>query len=131
MTGMSKQRVRDEIRAELAKQNPIESARGPLELIAETSICLIEDGGEIRYQVVDSEGKPRTKVKDGAAADLTIQDVVAELREAHPTLFRSVQSEDAKPAEPLDEQAPSIYQRRKQTEEPAQGGARAPEPSAD
>ena len=130
MTGMSKQRVRDEIRAELAKQNPIESARGPLELIAETSICLIEDGGEIRYQVVDSEGKPRTKVKDGAAADLTIQDVVAELREAHPTLFRSVQSEDAKPAEPLDEQAPSISQSRQQAEEPAQGGARAPEPSA-
>ena len=129
MTGMSKQRVRDEIRAELAKQNPIESARGPLELIAETSIRFIEDGGEIRYQVVDNEGKPRTKVKNGAAADLTIQDVVAELREAHPTLFRSAQSEDAKP-EAIEGLAPFISQSRQQAEEPAKGEARAPEPSA-
>src|SRR5215207_2114249 len=127
---MSKQRVRDEIRAELAKQNPIESARGPLELIAETSIRFIEDDSEIRYQVVDNEGKPRTKVKNGAAADLTIQDVVAELREAHPTLFRSAQSEDAKPEAIEGPANPPISQSGRQAEEPAQGVVRAPEPTA-
>src|SRR3954447_5308220 len=85
-----RERVRDEIRAELARHDPLESARGPLELIAETSIRFVEDGDAIRPQVVDADGRPRTKQQDGATVELTIQDLVAELRASHPTLFRAM-----------------------------------------
>lgn len=86
-----KERVRDEIRAEIAKRDPIETARAPLELIAESSIRFIEDGGSLGYKVVDAEGTPRTKAENGAVVDFTVQDLVAELQAAHPTLFRSAE----------------------------------------
>ncbi len=95
MKDISKERVRDEIRAEIAKRNPVESARTPLELIAETSIRFVEG----RYEVVDSEGQPRTKVEGGEEVGLTIQDLADEIRSAHPTLFRSAE-DSAKPAAP-------------------------------
>src|SRR3954468_25112104 len=67
------------IRTELAKHNPLEHSRGPLELIAETSVRLAEDGsGE--YEVVDEQGKVRTAVRDGEVAKMTVAEPGAEFR---------------------------------------------------
>lgn len=85
----AREQVQEEIRAEIAKQDPIEGARTALEILAETSVQFIEDGGPIRYRIVGPDGEPRTTLNNGKAVDLTIRDIVAELREKHPTLFRS------------------------------------------
>lgn len=89
----AREHVREMVRAEIAKHNPLPDARRPLELIAETSLRFIEDGGPAQYQVVDYDGRPRTRIKDGEAAELTIEDLVAELRRKHPTLFEPARTE--------------------------------------
>src|SRR3954469_2402858 len=83
-----RERIRNEIREELAKHQPVETARMALELLAEISIRFVEEDGSAGYQVLDQNGRPRTKVVDGKAVDLTIPDLVAELRDKHPTLFQ-------------------------------------------
>jgi hypothetical protein len=82
-----RERIRNEIREELAKHQPVETARMALELLAEISIRFVEEDGSARYQVLDQNGRPRTKVVDGKAVDLAIPDLVAELRDKHPMLF--------------------------------------------
>jgi hypothetical protein len=83
-----RERIRNEIREELAKHKPVETARMALELLAEISIRFVEEDGSAGYQVLDQNGRPRAKVVDGKAVDLTIPDLVAELRDKHPTLFQ-------------------------------------------
>src|SRR4051812_33832821 len=83
-----RERIRDEIREELAKHKPVETARMALELLAEISIRFVEEDGSAGYQVLDQNGRPRTKVVDGKAVDLAIPDLVADLRDKHPTLFQ-------------------------------------------
>src|SRR4051812_47513186 len=116
------------IRTELAKHNPLEHSRGPLELIAETSVRLAEDGsGE--YEVVDEQGKVRTAVRDGEVAKMTVAELVAEFRAKHPTLFKP-SGEPAKPAAPKPaaaEPAPAQKRRRGKRQEASEA---APEPIA-
>jgi len=75
------------IRDALDRHKPLDMARRSLELIAETSIRPVEDGGRLRFQVVDAAGEPRMVVRDGRTAEMTVDDLVAEMREKHPTLF--------------------------------------------
>lgn len=84
-----REKVREMIRAEVARQHPVEDARHTLELIAETAIRFTEDGDATTFHVIDDEGQPRTVLRDGQAVDFTVQDLVAELRGKHPSLFRA------------------------------------------
>jgi hypothetical protein len=74
-------KVREIIRAEVARANPIEDARGPLELIVESSVRYAEEGGRVSVTVVDEAGE--------AQPDRTIADVIADFRRQHPTLFKA------------------------------------------
>jgi endonuclease YncB( thermonuclease family) len=87
------EQVRETIRAELDKHRPIEVARGPLELIAESSLRYTGEDGSGRFRVVDAEGQPRTKVEDGRVVEFTIADLVRELVGKHPRLFRREEPE--------------------------------------
>lgn len=82
-------RLRDIIRAEVAKLDPTEDARHPLELIVETSVRHTEVDGEARITVVDEAGRPRTAVRDGQTVPFTLQDLLEELRLDHPILFNA------------------------------------------
>ena len=84
----ARERARGEIRAELARQRPIEDARVALELIAESALRFPLDAGPLGYRVVDENGAPRVASRDGVHADFTIRDLVADLRQKHPTLFK-------------------------------------------
>jgi hypothetical protein len=90
-------RVREIIRDEVARSNPIEDARGPLELIVETSIRYSETNGETRIEVVGADGQPRTTIKDGVVSDFTLSDLVRELREQRPTLFKPTAGKSDEP----------------------------------
>jgi hypothetical protein len=83
-------RLREIIRAEVAKANPIDDARRPVELIVETSVRLSGKDGKT-VEVIDEKGNLRTGV--------TVQDVLEELRAKHPTLFKPAQEPSA-PADP-------------------------------
>jgi endonuclease YncB( thermonuclease family) len=84
----ARERARGEIRAELARQRPIDDARVALELIAESALRFPLDAGPLGYRVVDENGAPRVARRDGVEADYTISDLVADLRHKHPTLFK-------------------------------------------
>src|SRR4051812_20051745 len=76
----TRDRLREIIRDAVAKANPIDDARRPVELIVETSVRLADrDGGTV--QVVDGQGHVRGGV--------TIADVLEELREKPPPLFKA------------------------------------------
>jgi hypothetical protein len=94
----SQETLREAIRTELAKQNPIDAARKTLELLAETSVRVVEKDGQPVYEILDDAGELRTVAKNGQAAPMTIPDLVAELRVKHPTLFRPAEAEPSAPA---------------------------------
>ena len=99
-------RVREIIRSEVARANPREESRRALELIAETSLRYEETDGALRISVVDEDGHHRTVVRDGREVDCTIQDLVAELRGRHPSLFGTDSGHGSEPARPAG--APSV-----------------------
>jgi endonuclease YncB( thermonuclease family) len=80
-------RVRELIHAEVGRANPVAESRRALELIVETSLRYFEKDGELRLTVIDDEGRRRTRMQGGREVDLTIADLVAELRGKHPALF--------------------------------------------
>ncbi len=94
--------IREIIRAEVTKADPIEGARGPLELIVESSILYTKADGKLIITVVDEAGEPRP--------DRTIPDVIADFRSKHPTLFRTASvSEPAAPSvEPIGRMAVAV-----------------------
>jgi endonuclease YncB( thermonuclease family) len=94
----TRDRVREVIRAEVARAEPVDDARGPLELIVETSLRYSETGGLETVTVVDEKGEPRTAMRQGQAVAMTVQDLVEELRVQHPTLFKPRGGEGSKPA---------------------------------
>lgn len=117
-----REKVREMIRAELARQRPVEDARNTLELIAETAIRFTEDGDATTFHVIDDDGQPRKVPRDGHAVDFTIQDLVAELREKHPSLFRADSAET--PGESRAPPAPKASDARgEETFAPAFGAA--------
>jgi hypothetical protein len=100
------EQMREAIRAEIAKANPLEGARTSLELIAESSVRPIREGGQTRFEVVDETGQPRMVERNGAQAPFTIADLVQELRGRHPTLFQA--GAPAMPAEANPAPAPAM-----------------------
>jgi len=81
------ERLRELIRNEVARANPVEESRRALELIVETSVRYQDTPAGLRIAVLDDQGRPRTKRTDGDEVDLTIQDLIGELRSKHPRLF--------------------------------------------
>ncbi len=86
------EQVRETIRTELDRHRPIEVARGALDLIAETSLRWVGEDGTGRFRVVDAEGQPRTRTEGGRVVEFGIPDLVRELVEKHPRLFRRDES---------------------------------------
>jgi endonuclease YncB( thermonuclease family) len=88
------------IRAEIARHHPIKGALRPLEIIAECSVRAVDNGGRARYEIIDEHGVVRAGLECGRP--LTIADLVAELRNKHPSLFEvaSAQAASAEDAEP-------------------------------
>jgi len=105
--GMRKE-VRALIRAEVDKLNPTEDARRPLELIVESSVRYADVDGALAITVVDSKGQPRTVEKNGRTVEMTIYDLLEELRLSHRMLFRQTARNNAPAmAEPMPAQEPS------------------------
>ncbi len=73
------------IRAEIDRQRPVAVARRTLELLVEAAIRRLD--APPGYQVVDRDGRPRTRTVAGEVQPLTLGDLVDELRRQHPTLF--------------------------------------------
>jgi endonuclease YncB( thermonuclease family) len=76
------------IRREIARHRPIDGALQPIEILAAGSVRVVEDDGAARYEVVDENGKDRTRDDGGEHRGITIAELIAELRTKHPTLFR-------------------------------------------
>ena len=94
------------IRAEIVRHHPIKGALRPLEIIAESSVRVVENGGRARYEIIDEDGVVRAGSECGRP--LTIADLVAELRTKHPSLFegasaRVAPGEDTAGDEIIDE----------------------------
>jgi endonuclease YncB( thermonuclease family) len=79
-------RIQALIRAEIARHHPIKGALRPLEIIAGSSMRVVENGGRPRYEIIDEDGVVRAGPECGRP--LTIADLVAELRTKHPSLFK-------------------------------------------
>jgi hypothetical protein len=87
--------VRKLIQTEIAAADPIEDARRSLELIAETSVRHSSTEGVDTVVIVDDAGCPRVIDRGGEKVAMTLPDLVEELREKHPTLFKH---REARPA---------------------------------
>src|SRR5215203_3912822 len=81
------------ISAEIARHHPIKGALRPLEIIAESSVRVVENGGRARYEIIDEDGVVRAGSECGRP--LTIADLVAELRTKHPSLFEGASAQVA------------------------------------
>lgn len=82
----SREQLQALIRAEIDRQRPVAVARRTLELLVESAIRRLDAAPG--YQVVDRDGRPRTRLVGGEALPLTLSDLVDELRRQHPTLFQ-------------------------------------------
>ncbi|HZH50444.1 MAG TPA: hypothetical protein VEZ16_01045 [Microvirga sp.] len=84
----TRDRVREMIRVEVDRANPTDDARYPLELIVESFVRYSPADGEPDIRVVDDSGQTRTMARDGQQIPLTIRDLVEELRQTRPMLFK-------------------------------------------
>ncbi|MFH6785272.1 MULTISPECIES: thermonuclease family protein [Methylobacterium] len=82
----SREQLQALIRAEIDRQRPVAVARRTLELLVESAIR--RHDAPPGYEVVDRDGRPRTRTVAGEALPLTLSDLVDELRRQHPTLFQ-------------------------------------------
>ena len=87
-TGQLKKLLVDNaIKAELGKLNPLEDARDAIELLAAQLVRTKEVNGEFVVEVVDAQGNPR--IKDVHGNPMGISDLLSELREKRPSLFKA------------------------------------------
>lgn len=84
-----RERMRAVIHAEVGRLNPTDDARRALELIIESSLRPSEADGDLQLTVIDGNGEPRLMEKNGETVPFTLQDLLAELRDLHPVLFKS------------------------------------------
>jgi hypothetical protein len=75
------------IKSELAKLNPLDDARDAIELLAGKSIRTRIADGKVVVEVLDEAGNPR--IKDANSTPFTVADLLAELREQRPGLFKA------------------------------------------
>jgi hypothetical protein len=87
LTGQLQNLMRDnQITSELAKLGPLDDARDAVELLARQSIKTEVVNGAVVVKVLDKDGHPR--IKD-ANTDFTVADLLAELKEQRPGLFKA------------------------------------------
>ncbi len=84
-----REQMRALIHAEIEKLNPTDDARRALELIIESSLRPSRVDGELKLTVIDAQGRPRLKERDGQEVPFTLQDLLSELRSIHPFLFKA------------------------------------------
>lgn len=88
LTGQLKTLLKDnEVKSELAKLNPLEDARDAIELIAGQYIQTKVVDGKFVVEVIDANGHPR--IKDALGTPVTVADLLTEIREARPALFKA------------------------------------------
>jgi hypothetical protein len=88
LTGQLQTLVRDnEIKSELAKLNPLDDARDAIELLAGKSVRTKMIDGKVTVEVLDINGNPR--IKDHQGTPFTIANLLAEVRESRPSLFKA------------------------------------------
>lgn len=79
--------VGNAIKSELATLNPVDDARDALELLASKSIRTSVKDGKIVVEVLDAAGNPR--IKDHHMTPFTVADLLAEIKETKPGLFKA------------------------------------------
>lgn len=82
----AREQARAEIRRELDRLGAHDQAREALAVMAESYLRFLRSEGPGGYRIVDDEEKPRSQESDARA--FTVADLVAELRDKHPGLFR-------------------------------------------
>jgi hypothetical protein len=87
LTGQLQTLMRDNtIKSELAKLNPLDDARDAIEILAAQNIKTSVVNGQVVVEVIDANGNPR--IKDHLGSPFTVSDLMAELREKKPGLFK-------------------------------------------
>lgn len=84
-----RERLREEIRAELSRAGAKDAARGSLELIVESAVRIVREDDRFVFRIYDEAGSPRRIERDGVGHDMRIADLVHELRATHPRLFQA------------------------------------------
>ncbi|TGD97133.1 thermonuclease family protein [Methylobacterium nonmethylotrophicum] len=82
----SREQLQALIRAVIDRQRPVAVARRTLELLVESATRSLD--APPGYQIVDRDGRPRTRPVGGEAVPLTLSDLADELRRQHPNLFQ-------------------------------------------
>jgi endonuclease YncB( thermonuclease family) len=77
--------VRDLIQAAIDRQKPLPDTRRAAALIAETSVRPLDDAGG--FVIIGADGAPRTAMRDGTAVPFTLDDLAADIRDKHSSLF--------------------------------------------
>lgn len=83
--------VGNQIKAELGKLGPVEDAQDAIELLAERHIKTIEKDGKFEVQVLDAAGNARVKLDGSNLVPFTVADLMAEIKEQKPGLFKADQ----------------------------------------
>lgn len=87
LTGQLQTLMRDNaIKSELAKLNPLDDARDAIEILAAKNVKTSLVNGQVVVEVIDANGNPR--IKDHMGSPFTVADLMAELREQKPGLFK-------------------------------------------
>lgn len=82
--------VDNQLQTQLSALNPLDDAREAITLLAEKHIQTTElSDGTFQVQVIDAQGNPRVKMKDGQIVAVTVADLLAEVREKSPSLFKA------------------------------------------
>jgi hypothetical protein len=75
-----------QIKAEVAKSNPLDDARDAVELLVSKFVKTSMKDGKVAVDVLDTNGNPR--IKDVNGTPFTVADLVAEIREGRAALFK-------------------------------------------
>jgi hypothetical protein len=75
-----------QIKAEVAKANPLDDARDAVELLVGKYVRTSMKDGKVVVDVIDAAGHPR--IKDHTGTAFTVADLVAEIREKSASLFK-------------------------------------------
>ncbi|MGC0389309.1 hypothetical protein [Bradyrhizobium sp. USDA 241] len=76
-----------QIKAEVAKANPLDDARDAVELLVSKYVRSSMKDGKVVVDVIDTNGNPR--IKDHNGTPFTVADLVAEIREKSASLFKA------------------------------------------
>lgn len=88
LTGQLQNLMADsQVKGEVAKANPLDDARDAVELLVSKYVKTSMKDGKVVVDVIDQNGNPR--IKDVNGTPFTVADLVAEIRESKPSLFKA------------------------------------------